>query len=126
MKLTAENVEKVFLDCLYSDEEAAKLGEPPDDAIVVEGILARYGFKPDSIDKHSDTIVNFLHQLHDKFKIGWSFLNACVDKEGNLWGEHRNVEQLVVLGLAIDKVQYCAPREIWKVMPGGLPYFIVK
>ena len=126
MKLTAKNVEKVFLDCLYSDEEAQKLGEPPDDAVVVEGILARFGFKPDSLDKHSDTIVNFLHQLPDKFQIGWSFLNACMDKDDNQWGEHRNVEQLVVLGLAIDKVQYCAPREIWKVMPGGLPYFMVK
>jgi hypothetical protein len=55
-----------------------------------------------------------------------SFLNACVDKHGNHWGEHPSVEQLLVLGVAIGKIEYCLPREYWRALPGGVPYFMIK
>lgn len=35
------------------------------------------------------------------------------------------VEQLVQLGIALGKVKYCLPREAWKNLPGGVPYFMV-
>ena len=79
-------------------------------------------------NKHG--IYEMLNQLPDNFKKesggGMTFLNACVDVNGIQWGEHRSVEQLVVLGLAINKVRYCFPREFWDSMPGGMPYIVVE
>jgi hypothetical protein len=58
---------------------------------------------------------------------GWSFLNACVTKDGVQWTDlHRTVEALVVLGIAAGKVAWMLPRKIWSALPGGMPYFVVK
>ena len=56
---------------------------------------------------------------------GWSFLQACVDKNGNHWGEHSNMEELFCLGIAIGKVESLLPRDMWKVLPGGVPYYVI-
>ena len=72
-----------------------------------------------------------LAELSDDFKTsgggGMSFLNACMDKHGNQWtGMHLRQEQLVQLGIAIGEVEYAASREMWRLFPGGMPYFVVK
>lgn len=45
-------------------------------------------------------------------------------KEGNQWGEHLNMEQLVVLGVASGNLQYCLPKQMWSMLPGGMPLVI--
>jgi len=49
----------------------------------------------------------------------------CMDKHGVQWGEHRNIEQLVVLGIAAKMVKYCMPRDMWGILPGGMPYIAI-
>lgn len=56
--------------------------------------------------------------------MGSSFLNACVDRDGVQWGEHVNVDELVMLGQGIGKLKFCLPRERWDVFPGGMPYIV--
>ena len=124
MKLTSENVHKVFVDCLF-DEEPTE-GTP---FIPTKGIMLRVGFAPDKIEKNAEIIKELLDQLPENFNertgSGWSFLNACVDKDENQWGEHQNVEELLLLGLGSGYVEYCIAREFWNIMPGGMPYFVV-
>jgi len=63
-------------------------------------------------------------ELSPKFSEGWSFLQMCEDKHGQQWtGEHRAMEELVVLGQAAGFVALLAPREMWPVLPGGMPYY---
>jgi hypothetical protein len=72
-----------------------------------------------------------LYELPDNFQSnnkanGWSFLEACVDKNGTQWtGEPHFVELLMILGLAIGRVEYCLPKKMWSALPKGLPYFRV-
>lgn len=124
MKLTAQNVNDTFLNCLYETT--------PDDldkVHIISGVNMRVGFDPNKLKDNETNITQMLSDLSDDFKKtgggGMSFLNACVDKEGNHWAEHQTIDKLVCLGLATGKVEYSMPREMWSALPGGMPYIVV-
>ena len=122
--LTSDNVSKVFDKCMF------KKGEPTEGFIQAEGIVNKFGFNPERLEESRNEIESMLYELPDEFKSssggGWSFLNACNDKRGNQWtGLHQTMEKLFVLGIAIGKVKSLMPRELWTVMPGGMPYYVV-
>ncbi len=124
MKLTSSDVEKIFIDCLFSE------GENTSESVIVEGVRSNMGFHPDRILEHREEIINLVNELPDDFRAGskaggQSFLNAMVDKYNNHWGEHQSVEQLVCLGLAVGVIKYLMPKEMWTMLPGGMPYFQV-
>lgn len=57
---------------------------------------------------------------------GYSFLGACLDKNGRQWtGQHLLMEELMLMGIAIEKVKILLPRKCWGIFPGGMPYFVV-
>jgi hypothetical protein len=123
LTLTSANVEAIFLDCLFKPEEDTS------NHVVGEGVMQNFGFHPVRLESHKDEIKTLLHQLNDAFLVskggGWSFLQACVTKDGKHWGEHMNVEQLMALGIATNQAKLLMPRELWNIMPGGMPYFSV-
>jgi hypothetical protein len=126
--LTADNVDQLFRACLYSEDEV-KDGQAPDDAIVVEGIVLKVGFHPGRVTENKEVIRKLVKQLPDEFHKtkggGMSFLNMCVDREGNQWtGEHRVMEQLTCLAIAAKLGDYCMSRDMWTAMPGGVPYIM--
>lgn len=129
MKLTAENVEIVLKDSLFRPEEIVN-GESPVDAIRAQGIMLNFGFHPQRLLSHLDDVSSMLDDLDDNFKEekggGWSFLNACMTKDGTQWGEHRNIDELLCLGIGLDLVRFQFPREMWRIFPGGVPYFTIK
>lgn len=124
MKLTSENVWEIFRDCLFKNEESHS------NAVKVKGVVSSFGFHPDRLKKHKDDIFDMLKQLPDGFQIesggGWSFIKATFDKDNNQWGEQKNAEQLLVLGMAIEKVRECFGG-IFKALelPGGVPFYVV-
>jgi len=123
--LDPERVEAIFLDCLFKD------GEDTSNHIVAEGISRTVGLNPERVEGHKAEIEALLDELPDQFKAtgggGDSFLNACQDKHGNQWtGFHQRMEQLFQLGIAIGKVEYQLPRDVWSILPGGMPYLVVK
>ena len=97
----------IFGDCFLTEKEIDENGKPLIEIIEVKGIVNNFGFHPDRVKKHENEIIGFLNELPGGFKSseggGCSFLNACIDKHGNQWGEHRNMEQLFALGIAIGK-----------------------
>lgn len=123
MVLTASNVKAVFMRCLFEE------GDDTSDPAVGEGILRTFRFHKGRIEEHRQDIKDMLDSLPEEFSSakggGWSFLNACMDNEGNQWGEQMNAEQLLVLGLASGQASLLMPKEMWHVFPGGVPYFSV-
>lgn len=124
MKLDSKSVHETLLACLFDD------GEPTEGCIVGEGVTKKVGFHPERLEANRSTIETYLAQLPDEFKAdgggGSSFLNACLTKEGTQWGEHSNIEELLLLGTALGAVSYTLPREMWTALPGGVPYFTIK
>lgn len=126
-KLTADTVNKCFTACLFSNDTDRSVMEQT--AVRVSGISMNVGFDPEKLAKNKETVQGLLRELPDEFMAskggGMSFLQMCVDKNGAQWGEHRNMEELVLLGLAVGAVEYCLPRELWGILPGGVPYVVV-
>lgn len=133
--LNAERIFEIFKDCLYAPSELPenfdpKKGVPPPGAIMVEGITHKFAFHPEKIKRHRHEVKDFLAQLPAEFNQdtggGWSFLQACIDRDGRQWGEHANMEQLFCLGIGLGMVESLLPRDQWAILPGGVPYYMIK
>lgn len=115
-KLTPEAVEDLMRECLS-----------PGDGKQVTGISRTFTFDETKIAENADLISELLHELPEEFMMsgggGWSFLNACNDKHGRQWtGFHAVMEALFCLGIAASKAKWLLPRDMWSVLPGGMPY----
>jgi len=121
MNLTAENVHDIFKKCLSNDSVDIK---------IVDGVLTKASFCIKKLEENKSNISDMLNDLPDSFKKGtgdgWSFLNMCEDNKGSQWTDfHVTVDELVCLGIAVDKMSYLMPREMWNVLPGGMPYLVI-
>jgi len=135
--IDAGRVEAILKDCLYDNIEIpdeALLTEAflPPEHVKVEGVVHHYVFNPVKLGEHKEEIAEFLKNLPINFRPaaaggggGWSFLEAAADKDGNMWGEHFNIEQLLCLGIGAGLAQWLMPREYWSALPGGMPYVAV-
>lgn len=139
--LSPTKVEKIFTECLFRDfDEGAKavsventsLIEIDDkaDEVNIEGITHTAVFHRGRLEKHKSEVFAMLLELPAEFMVsgggGYSFLNACMDKNGRQWtGVHFMMEKLFMLGLAIGKVKLLLPRSVWPALPGGMPYYAV-
>jgi hypothetical protein len=115
LQLTAENVENLFEACLRDTGEQFE-------GIIHKAFLDTSG-KEEQIDE-------LLAQLPDEFQSwgggGYSFLNLCLTKTGELWtGFQLTMEKLCLLGIAAGKARWSLDRTFWHVLPGGMPYFVV-
>jgi hypothetical protein len=124
MKLTAENVHTTFMECLFSE------GESTENYVLGEGCITKVGFHPERLKGNETNISEMLNQLPDEFKKagggGMSFLNMCNDKDGNQWSDlHQTMDELVTMGIASEKASFLMRREMWSVLPGGMPYVVV-
>jgi hypothetical protein len=126
-KNLAEIVDETVKYCLYKLKEV-KDGNPPEDAIIVDGIIRKFAFHPVRITEKQNKIRWLIDQMPIEFQVqgerggGQSFLKLCVDKNGAQWGEHIDMEALICLGLATGMARYCFPRRLWDALPGGMPY----
>ena len=126
MKLISSTVVNIFKNCLPKNASL-----PEDQKVKVEGILTTAAFEKEKLAKHKEEICSLLAELPDDFKKskggGMSFLSMCIDKNGTLWtGEHRTMELLLLLGLGIGKCSFTMQREMWSMLPGGLPYITIE
>jgi len=125
--LNTQKVEETFMYCMFKDGEAKTTYLP------APGITTDVGFHPGRITEKRDDIVSMLGELSQNFMEesaggggGWSFLQACEDRNGNQWTDlHRTMEQLFQLGIAAGVASYLLPRKMWSAMPGGMPYIVV-
>jgi hypothetical protein len=144
MKLTADNVVEVFMDCLFTEDEMIAIGlehytaeqvlameDPP--FLVASGIVNDVALHPERLETHRGEVREMLRQLPKEFQSvsaggggGWSFLNMCMRDDGEQWtGLHRTQEHLATLAIALKEGSWLLPREMWEAFPGGMPYFSV-
>lgn len=117
----SELVSNSFMKCLFKE------GEDTSNYVKVEGIMKNFGLHPQRLEEQRELVTAMLAELPVEFKDGWTFLNICTNKNGELWtGEHSVCEQLIVMAIGLNLMDYCFPREMWAILPGGVPYLIVK
>lgn len=123
----AEKVRNIVTDSLYRSEEVPD-GIPRADAVIVDGLVGKMGFHPQRLESHRAEVEAILREMSPDFFAdhggGATFLNLCMDKNGDQWGEHRNCNDLVVLAIGLRLAKYCLPREMWPALPGGMPYIV--
>lgn len=120
-KLTSDNVGLIYDQCRAA---------PGDDTIRVKGIITETSFSKAAIVTCHDAIRQMLEGLPDAYRAdsggGWTFLNACYDRDGTQWTSFQVVmEKLFMLGMAANLVTELLPREMWGSLPGGMPYYAV-
>lgn len=127
MEHIAEKVRNFMGDSLYRDDEVSP-GTIPEGAVIVEGLQGKFGFHPGRLESHRAEIIAILQEMNPAFRKdgggGFTFLNLCEDRNGVQWGEHRSCDELVMLAIGIGVAKYCFPRDMWGVLPGGMPYII--
>src|SRR6478735_6010944 len=116
-KLSAANVEHIFKRCLLNDDEKNL------EHIYEHGVKIEVYFKTSELKKYRQRITEMISQLPETFLQhkggGWSFLNLCLNKDGQQWTDsHEVCDMLVCLGLAIDKIAFCLHRDMWSIFPG--------
>lgn len=130
--INAEEVQEIFFNCMWSDKQIETLGEEYllNNSLVFEGLTIKAAFNPERIEYHAKRITEILGELNPQFFPegggGSSFLQLPFTKDDEQWGEHRNAEQLMLLGMAIYKVKYAlSDRKMWVAFAGHMPYLIV-
>ena len=119
--LNGNTVESLFFGSMFQP------GEDTSKAVKVPGIRVNVGFHPDRLEANREAVEALIEELPDEFRTsgggGWSFLNLCTTKTGELWTGQQNIaEQLYLLAAGLGKARFLLPREIWPAMPGGVPY----
>ncbi len=134
MDLTAGNVQTLIKHCLpldVTEEQKAKLesGEEIDGLKPVRGVVGGFCFVKTKLEEKREDVRSMLSKLPKDFHKdkggGWTFLNACMTASGEQWGDHRNIEELLCLGIGLGLAEFQLPREAWKALPDGMPYFSV-
>lgn len=120
--LDSEDVMSLYRECLASKNST--------ETIEVEGIRTKSAFDTEKIIKAKPQIRMMLNELPAPFFEstggGYSFLAACNDKNDRQWADlHSTMETLFTLGLACGYVTLLLPRDMWHVLPGGVPYYMI-
>lgn len=118
--LTSQHVEDVLVYCMFRNNEIVLRD------CIIQGPVHNFGFKRQRVDEKKQEIAEMLACLPLQFKHGYSFLQATVTREGVQWADlHLTIEKLVALGIAAGLVEFTFPKDMWKHLPGGMPYFTV-
>ena len=126
----AEKVHGLMMEVLFTREEAPN-NTPPEDAVIVEGVLRNFGLHKGRLEEIRPKVLDLIETIvpedfyQDKGG-GGSFLSLAVDREDALWAEHQTLESFIVLALGLGLAGYCAPREMWPGLPCGMPYIWFK
>lgn len=125
-----EQVDGVFIDCLYKSDELEGVEGAPEGAVIVQGIVHMFGFNPERLENKREQVKTWLAALPHEFRKsgggGWSFLNACNQANGVQWtGLHQRMEQLFALGIGLELAECQLPRELWPSLPGRMPYYVI-
>lgn len=109
-----------------------------DDGEIVEGITGKFMLNLEALASHREAVRAWVKQLPISFHRskkgqkkaerggdGFTFLALGQDNNAIQWtGEHRVMEFLYLLAAGLGMARFCMPRDMWSVMPGGVPYIV--
>lgn len=120
--LTEDNVGSVYRRCqLRPDERPLRY-------VVAQCFGLAIPFNEERLDENRQQILDMLNLLPEAFRTedGISFFEAHWRNDGAEWTQKQvDVEWLILLGLAIEEVEYTLPRGL-AATPADLPYFRAK
>jgi hypothetical protein len=121
MELTPINVKNMLNLC-----NNVTIGES---TVMAEGVRAKEVFSTAKLNEHKNEILSLLLQLPNIFMKshgkGASFLKGLDNKDGVIWGDHSDLDNLLILGLATKIIKYNLQRGFWGAFEDGMPYFTV-
>lgn len=118
MKLTTQNVQSVFKNCIVADG-CVQERKP----VSVHAVANNFRFDPEMLAQEKSHIEQLLSQLPEQYFKGWTFGDMFYNRDGDTWtGIIPPMEYLLALGLAIGKFSFTTPRDTWWRLPGGMPY----
>ena len=122
-RLTDKNVSRILAKCIH----VASCPTQTCSTVEVEGIHKNFVFDKNILEAERSNIENMLKELPKRFKQGGSFGEMYHTEKGRQWtGSFKTMEELMVLGVAIGKLNYPVPKTLWWSLPGGMPYIISK
>lgn len=128
MKLTANNIHTVMMDCLFTESEVPDRHNPPPH-IPSTGVRLAVAFHPGRLEQHRDDVRAMLAQLPPAFMHdnggGASMMDMVYDADGTLYGSQSNADELFMLAQALNLAAPTMPREYWGSLPGTMPYITV-
>ena len=124
--LTDKNVNQIFNECLFKDEELQD-GKPTKDFSFAIGVATAVVFNTVRLNEHKSEINNMINELYG-IETGTTFTNLCIKKDGSQWTDlHRTMDRLMVLGFATGLLEIPCniPREEWaNTFENGLPIVV--
>lgn len=129
--ISCKRITEILMDCLFDEEDLDLEGEPKHsiEKVFVESINIKFCLKVDKLREHGNEIKEMLSHLPDEFKAdkggGWTFTNMLTLKDGSQWGEPKNANELIALGLGTGNISYLFERDMWKDLPGRVPYILI-
>lgn len=125
--INAEQVKNILRDCLFPEM-------PADDTkcIGIPSVTRVFALNPSKVELHRSEIFTILRELPLEFwdqksggKDGYTFMSLPFDRDGNQWGGQLRADELMALGLATGYMRYMFSKEMWMMLPGGVPYLII-
>jgi hypothetical protein len=121
--LTHQRVVDVYGRCMRSEGFS-----PNKKGVVVESWMMRHTFSIKALMDYREEIVRMLLCLPAGFRVdvsgGGSVMMGDRRDDGTYWTNDIAVlERLLALGLGVNLITFCAPREKWHELPGKVPYF---
>lgn len=124
--LTDKNVNQIFNDCLFKEEELQD-GKPTKDFSFAIGVATAIVFNTERLNEHKSEINNMINELYG-IETGTTFTNLCIKKDGTQWTSlHRTMDKLMILGFATGPLEIPCniPREEWaNTFENGLPIVV--
>ena len=93
-ELNRAHVQKLFRECIIM----------PPNAIVYEGDVQNIQFRPQQVKAYRREIKAMLEQLHPSIYDGVEWLSYMFATNGAIWGNAREVTQLIALGMAASYI----------------------
>lgn len=132
-ELTRERLREVVRSCLFDQSEIPPDGSDPPGTVIVEGVVSKFGFHAERLKAAKPKIVAMLAELPREFFDtesggggGWSLINLPFRADGSQWGEQLDGDELFCLASGVGLASFCAPREFWSALPGGVPYVVFR
>ena len=131
--ISAKEVEEALKDSLFKNEEVDTSGRCMSEGfpatVIVEGLTATFYLNAQRLNEKKDQVIKWLTEFEDGFMKdsggGQTFLNFCQTKDGNQWGEQSDCQNLLILAIGLNLMSYCAPKEMWSMFPGEMPYIVI-
>jgi len=127
--LTGDALDVVMKDVLALQEETiwregTQQLEQPQDFHIVHGLVSAFSLHKQRLELHRPQVIYWLSLLNKTFREnGWTFMQVPYLADGIQWGDRRDADILMVLGMGLELVYPLLPRELDSSLAGGFPYF---